>query len=68
MAMLEIVQNHMEELKDCWIDSAKDKEYIPISTIIGRSSLKASDGRIVDKAVERLLSKREIKKSQRKRL
>ena len=62
MAMLEIVQNHMEELKDCWIDSAKDKEYIPISTIIGRSSLKASDGRIVDKAVERLLSKREIKK------
>lgn len=62
MAMLEIVQNHMEELKDCWIDDAKDKEYVPISTIIGRSSIKASEGRVVDKAVERLLSKGEIKK------
>lgn len=62
MTMLEIVNNHIEELKDCWIDDAKDKEYIPISTIIGRSSIKAGDGRLVNKAVERLLSKGEIKK------
>lgn len=62
MAMLEIVKNHMEELKEVWIDDAKDKEYVPISTIIGRSDIKAKDGRILDKAVQLLIDKREIKK------
>ena len=63
MAMLEIVKNHISELKEVWIDDAKDKEYVPISTIIGRSDIKAKDGRIIDKAVERLIDKGEVKKS-----
>ena len=63
MAMLEIVKNHMEELKSIWIDDAKDKEYVPISTIIGRSDIKAKDGRVFDKAVQLLLDKGEIKKT-----
>lgn len=63
MAMLEIVKNHMSELKEVWIDDAKDKEYVPISTIIGRSDIKAKDGRILDKAVKRLIDKGEVKKS-----
>lgn len=63
MAMLEVVNKHMEELKSVWIDSAKDKEYVPLSTITGRSDIKAKDGRIVDKAIERLISKGEIKKT-----
>lgn len=63
MAMLEIVKNHMEELKEVWIDDAKDKEYVPISTIVGRSDIKAKDGRVLNKAVERLVSKGEIKKT-----
>lgn len=62
IAMLEIVKNHMEELKEVWIDDAKDKEYVPISTIVGRSDIKAKDGRILNKAVERLIAKGEIKK------
>lgn len=62
MAMLEIVKNHMEELKDVWIDDAKDKEYVPLSTIIGRSDIKAKNGRILDKAVQLLIDKGEIKK------
>lgn len=63
MAMLEIVKNHMSELKEVWINDAKDKEYVPISTIIGRSDIKAKDGRILDKAIERLIAKGEVKKS-----
>ena len=62
MAMLEIVKNHMEELKEVWIDDAKDKEYVPISTIIGRSDIKAGQGRVLDKAVQLLIDKGEIKK------
>lgn len=63
MAMLEIVKNHMEELKEVWIDDAKDKEYVPISTIIGRSDVKAGQGRVLDKAVQLLIDKGEIKKT-----
>lgn len=63
MAMLDVVNNHMEELKSVWLDKAKDKEYVPLSTIIGRSDIKAKDGRIIDKAIERLVSKGEIKKT-----
>lgn len=63
MAMLEIIKNHMEELKEVWIDDAKDKEYVPISTIIGRSDIKAKSGRILDKAVTLLIDKGEIKKT-----
>lgn len=63
IAMLEIVKRHMEELKTVWIEDAKDKEYVPISTIIGRSDIKAKDGRILDKAIERLIAKGEVRKS-----
>ena len=60
MAMLEIVKNHIEELKSVWIEDAKDREYVPISTIIGRSNIRAKDGRILDKAIELMISNGEI--------
>lgn len=67
LGMLEIIGNHMEELKSCWIDSAKDKEFVPISTIVGRSSIKAVDGRLLDRAVERLVSKGEVNKLEKEK-
>jgi len=67
VGLLEIVKNHMEELKTCWIDDAKDKDFIPLSTIIGRSSIKAIDGRIFDKAVEKMISTGEIKKDEKEK-
>lgn len=67
MAMLEIVNNHIEDLKDCWIEDAKDKEYVPISTIIGRSDIKAKDARIVNKAIDDMIAKSIIKKTEKER-
>lgn len=61
MAMLSIVNNHLEELKSYWIDDAKDKEYVPISTIIGRSDVAAKDGRVINKAVDKLISQGKVK-------
>lgn len=63
IAMLEIVKRHMEELKTVWIEDAKDKEYVPLSTIIGRSDIKAKYGRLLDKVVEKMIAKGEIKKT-----
>lgn len=67
MAMLEIVNNHIEDLKDCWIEDAQDKEYVPISTIIGRSDMKAKDARLVDKAIEDMIAKSLIKKTEKEK-
>lgn len=67
MGMLDIVQRHMEELKEHWIDDAKDKEFVPLSTIIGRSNVRAGDGRVIDKAVRRLVDKGIVKKDEKEK-
>lgn len=65
MAMLSIVNNHLEDLKSYWIDDAKDKEYVPLSTVIGRSDVTAKDGRVINKAIDKLISKGVIKSKER---
>lgn len=65
MAMLSIVKNHIEDLKSYWIEEAKDKEYVPISTLIGRSDVTAKDGRVINKALEKLTSKGLIKSKEK---
>lgn len=65
MYMLELVNNHLDELKDMWISEASDKQWIPLSTIIGRTKVRASDGRIIEKAVKRMIDKQELKKNER---
>lgn len=62
MGMLGIVNNHLDELKDYWIDEAKDKEQVPISSILGRSSFRADELRSLDKAIQRMLDLGMIKK------
>lgn len=65
MAMVSIVNNHLEDLKSYWIDNAKDKEYVPLSTVIGRSDVTAKDGRVINKAIDKLVSKGVIKSKER---
>lgn len=65
MAMVSIVNNHLEDLKSYWIDDAKDKEYVPLSTVIGRSDVTAKDGRVINKAIDKLVSKGVIKSKER---
>lgn len=67
MAMISIVNNHLEDLKSYWIDDAKDKEYVPLSTVIGRSDVTAKDGRVINKAIDKLVSKGVIKSKERDR-
>lgn len=65
MAMLELVSHHLDELKDLWIEEADDKQWVPLSTILGRTKVRASDGRIIEKAVKRMIDKQELKKNER---
>ncbi|MCL2177104.1 MAG: ParB/RepB/Spo0J family partition protein [Firmicutes bacterium] len=62
MAILELAKRNIEQLKHIWLESAKPNNYVPISTIIGRTDIKKSDAIILDKAVNLLLSRGKIKK------
>lgn len=65
LAILGLVENHLEELKDIWVEEAEDKQWVPLSTIFTRTKVMAKDGRIINKAVDKMISRGEIKKSEK---
>lgn len=65
LSIIELAQRHIDELKNIWIEKSKDTDYIPVSTIIGRSDLKKEYAIKFDKAVQLLLDKKIIKKNER---
>lgn len=64
-AMVEIVERHLDELKGEWIENADDKDWVPTSTLFNRTKVRASDGRIIEKALQRMIDKGDVKKSER---
>lgn len=67
LCMLEIVNRHLDEVKDMWIDRANPKEYVPISSLVGRRDMLSDDARMVNKAIERLISTGEVKKTDKEK-
>ena len=65
LAMLDVIDNHMEDLKEAWIEEAPDKAWVPISTLVNRTKIKAVDGRIVEKAIQKMVDRGDIKKSEK---
>lgn len=65
LALMELAKKHIEELKKIWIEKAKPTDYVPISTIIGRSDIKKQDAMVFDRAVETMLSRGEILKKKK---
>lgn len=65
MSMLDLVEKHIGELREKWEREADGKQWIPINTLTGSSKIRASDGRKVEKAVQLLFDKGEIKKNER---
>lgn len=65
LAMLMLVENHLDELKNVWIEEADDKQWVPTSTLLGRTKVRASDGRVIDKAIERMISTKAITKKEK---
>lgn len=63
MCMLKLAQHNIDQLQETWIVEAKPKDMVPISSIFGRSDIKASDGLEVNKALSSLVDKGIIKKT-----
>lgn len=67
MSMLEIIKNHIGDLKTVWLNEGRDKQYVPISTILGRSDMKVQDARVLNKAIDLLVSQKKIKKGEKEK-
>lgn len=65
MCMLRLAQRNMEQLKEVWMVEAKPKDNVPLSSIIGRSDIKAKDGMVLDKALTLMVDRGVIKKQQK---
>lgn len=65
MAMLDLVERHVGDLREEWIKKGNPKQWIPLNTITGSSKIRVSDGMKVEKAVQLLVDKGEIKKGER---
>lgn len=70
MCMLEIVNNHLCELKDLWAkDGGPTKgKYVPISSLIGRRDMRIEDALTVNKAIDKLIGQGEIKKTDKEKV
>lgn len=65
LAMLSVVEKHMDELKEVWIEEADDKDWVPTSTLFNRTKVRAADGRIIENALQRMIDRGDVKKSER---
>lgn len=65
LSIIELAQRHLDELKNIWIEKSNENDYVPISTIIGRSDVKKEYAIKFDKVVQLLLDKKIIKKNER---
>lgn len=65
MAMLDLVERHIGDLRENWMQEADGKQWVPINTMTGSSKIRANDGRKVEKAVQLLVDRGEIKKNER---
>lgn len=65
LALIKLAQNHAEDLKEICFNNTKDNDYVPISTLIGRTDVKKEYAVKLDKAIETMLSKGIIKKQEK---
>jgi len=67
LSMVELAKRHIDELKTVWLEKAKPGDYVPISTVVGRSDMTKKDAMVLDKAVQALISRGEIEKGKKEK-
>jgi len=64
--MLEVLKKHWDELSDGWDDKESDEtkhnNWVPISTVINNHKIPASSAKVLQKAVDKMMSQGDITK------
>ena len=66
LAMIRLAKENMDKLKELAFNN-DDIDNVPLSVILGRSDINKEDAKIIDKALIRMISKGEIKKSEKEK-
>lgn len=66
LAMIRLAKENIDKLKELAFNN-EDVDNIPLFTILGRSDINKEDAIIIDKALNRMISKGEIKKSEKEK-
>lgn len=66
LAMIRLAKENIDKLKELALNN-EDIDYIPLSIILGRSDINKDDAMIIDKALNKLISKGEIKKNNKEK-
>lgn len=66
LAMIRLAKENMDKLKELAFNN-DDIDNVPLSVILGRSDINKEDAKIIDKALNRMISKGEIKKSEKEK-
>lgn len=66
LTMIRLAKENIYKLKELALNN-EDIDYIPLSTILGRSDINKDDAMIIDKALNKLISKGEVKKNNKEK-
>lgn len=66
LAMIRLVKENMDKLKEIAFNN-DNIDNVPLSVILGRSDIDKAYAKIIDKALNRMISKGEIKKSEKEK-
>lgn len=66
LALIKLAKENLDNLKKLAFNN-NDVKSIPILTILGRSDISKEDARIIDKALNKMISKGEIKKTEKEK-
>lgn len=66
LTMIRLAKENIDKLKELALNN-EDIDYIPLSAILGRSDINKDDAMIIDKALNKLISKGEIKKNNKEK-
>ena len=58
--VLNVFENHLEDLQAGWIDDEKHRNGVPISTIFGTDTVPLATAKVIKKAVDRMVDSGEI--------
>ncbi len=63
--MLQLLSRNMDQLSEGWEDTANEKSWVPIESVIGRNKIPASAAKIIKKSLDKMIGGQKISSKER---
>ena len=58
--VLRVFERNMYQLSEAWEDTADDKRWVPIESVIGRAKVPAESAKVIRKAIDKMIGSQEL--------